>query len=124
MQKSIDLKEEELHFRLLRILDGSPDISQRELARDMQISLGKVNFCIRALIKKGLIKASNFKNSQNKIAYLYHLTPSGIEAKAKLTMKFLKIKMVEYDLIKKEIEELKKNVHDLNKHDIKKSAGL
>jgi len=124
MQKSIDLKEEELHFRLLRILDGSPDISQRELARDMQISLGKVNFCIRALIKKGLIKASNFKNSQNKIAYLYHLTPSGIEAKAKLTMKFLKIKMVEYDLIKKEIEELKKNVHDLTKHDLKKSAVL
>ena len=97
---------EDAHYQVLKILEQNPQISQRELAREMGVSLGKVNYCLQALMKKGLVKASNFKNSSNKIAYFYVLTPRGIEAKAKISARFLQRKLGEYEALKTEIEEL------------------
>jgi EPS-associated MarR family transcriptional regulator len=85
------------------LLEAQPEISQRQLAKNLGVSLGKVNFCLKALIDIGLIKASNFRNSQNKLAYIYLLTPTGIEAKSSITLRFLKSKMQEYELLQAEI---------------------
>ena len=98
--------EEEIHYKILKALDENPELSQRELAGKMNLSLGKINYCLNALMDKGWIKVQNFKNSRNKLAYLYILTPSGIEGKAKLTRSFLQRKMHEYDLLIKEIAQL------------------
>ena len=106
--------EEEIEYKLLKTLEGQPDLSQRDLAGQMELSLGKINYCMQALVKKGLVKANNFRNSKNKIAYFYKLTPTGIEQKTRLTVRFLQRKMVEYDSLKKEIEELKKEVSRLS----------
>ena len=97
----------ETHLKLLRHLEENPDVTQRELARELGISLGKANYCLKALINKGLIKAKNFKNSANKRAYLYVLTPQGIEAKARISVRFLQRKMEEYEALRQEIEQLK-----------------
>jgi EPS-associated MarR family transcriptional regulator len=102
--------ELDTRYRLLKILHEQPHLSQRELARIMGISLGKTNFCLQALIKVGLIKAKNFRNSQNKSAYLYMLTPGGIEEKARVTRCFLQCKMAEYESIQREIEELRADI--------------
>ena len=102
---------EESSYKLLKQLEANPAISQRELAREMGMSLGKVNYCLRALIEKGLIKASNFRNSDNKLSYLYVLTPHGIESKAGITARFLKRKVEEYEALQREIEELSLEVH-------------
>ena len=96
------------HYKVLKILEQNPQVSQRELASELGVSLGKVNYCLKALIEKGLVKANNFKNSSNKLAYVYVLTPSGIEAKAKISMEFLQRKMEEYEVLGVEIEQLKK----------------
>lgn len=93
-------------YRILRILNESPHISQRTLAERMGISLGKVNFCLAELATKGWIKVNQFKNSRNKVGYSYLLTPKGIEEKAKLTLYYLKLKAQEYESIKREIEDL------------------
>ena len=85
----------------------NPRISQRELAGELGVSLGKANYCIKAMIDKGLVKANNFKNSDNKRAYFYVLTPRGIEAKAKISVRFLARKMEEYEALRVEIEQLK-----------------
>ena len=82
-------------------------MTQRELARELGISLGKANYCLKTLINKGMVKAKNFKNSNNKRAYLYILTPKGIETKAKISVKFLRRKINEYEALKLEIEQLK-----------------
>ena len=103
--------EEELHYKILQALDKNPEMSQRELADKMNLSLGKINYCVKALIEKGWIKARNFKNSKNKLAYLYILTPSGIEGKTKLTVNFLHRKIQEYDLLKVEIESLQGEIN-------------
>jgi EPS-associated MarR family transcriptional regulator len=103
---------EDTHYQVLKILEQNPQISQRELAREMGVSLGKVNYCLKALMKKGFVKASNFKNSSNKIAYFYVLTPRGIEAKAKISVRFLRKKLEEYETLKLEIEELKLEVQE------------
>ena len=97
---------DEYRYKILKRLEADPDVSQRKLAEELGISLGRANYCIQALIEKGLIKAKNFKNSQNKKAYIYYLTPKGIEAKASITLKFLKHKMMEYQALKTEIEHL------------------
>ena len=97
---------DEYRYKILKELEANPEISQRELAKGLGISLGKANFCIQALIEKGFIKANNFRNSQNKKAYIYLLTPKGIEEKASVTLQFLKFKMVEYQALKTEIEHL------------------
>ena len=93
----------DIHYKLMRLLQANPEMSQRDLARELGISLGRVNYCLRALIKKGWIKATNFTNSQNKAAYMYLLTPRGIEQKARLTVKFLQLKLREYEALREEI---------------------
>jgi EPS-associated MarR family transcriptional regulator len=98
---------EELRYKLLKILGPNPQLSQRELARELGISLGRINYCLRALMDKGWIKVANFKNSRNKIAYMYLLTPRGLEEKARLTTRFLHIKMREYEALRDEIEQIR-----------------
>jgi len=95
------------HFQVLRKIKSKPNSSQRELAGELGFSLGKLNYCLKALKDKGLIKIKNFKKNPNKIGYVYILTPKGISTKTKLTLNFMKRKMQEYDELKKEIEELK-----------------
>lgn len=107
MPALIDRPLDDTHFRLLRLIDGRSNLSQRELARELGTSLGKVNYCLNALIDKGLIKVRNFRNNQNKLGYAYLLTPRGIESKAAITMQFLRRKMDDYEELKQEIEQLK-----------------
>ena len=91
-------------FNTLRKIHNNPEKSQRELAGDMGFSLGKMNYCLNELKKKGLIKVNNFKKSQKKLSYLYSLTPSGFKMKRALTINFMKQKMMEYDELKLEIK--------------------
>ena len=95
-------------FNVLRKIKSKPDYSQRKLAYELGFSLGKLNYCLKALKDKGLIKISNFQKNPNKIGYVYILTPKGISIKTKLTLDFMKRKMKEYDELKAEIEEEKK----------------
>lgn len=97
-------------YQILKSLQHNPQLSQRELAAAMGISLGKVNFCLKALVDKGWVKVENFKKSQNKLGYAYILTPRGLEEKARVTVSFLKRKQREYDLLVNELEELRKEV--------------
>jgi EPS-associated MarR family transcriptional regulator len=106
---------DEYRYKILKILEVNPEISQRDLARELDVSLGRVNFCLKALIEKGLLKVSNFRNSHNKLAYMYLLTPSGIEAKSAITAQFLKIKMQEYADLEAEIQALRFEANQLNK---------
>lgn len=99
---------DEYRYKILKSLEANPEISQRELAGELGISLGRVNYCIQALIEKGLVKANNFRNSNNKKGYAYLLTPRGIEDKAKITVQFLKIKLAEHEALTKEIKSLRK----------------
>ena len=92
-------------FNILRKIQKKPNSSQRELAKELGFSLGKLNYCLRALQNKGLIKIQNFKNNPKKINYLYILTPKGLSTKTKLTINFMKRKMKEYDQLKSEISE-------------------
>jgi EPS-associated MarR family transcriptional regulator len=94
---------DEYRYKILKLVEAKPEVSQRELARELGISLGKANFCLKALIEKGFLKATNFRNSQNKLAYMYLLTPNGLEEKSSITIKFLKAKMKEYELLQTEI---------------------
>ena len=100
----------ETHFRLLRLLETRSELSQRELARELGTSLGKINYCLNALIDKGWVKVRNFRNSQNKLAYAYLLTPRGIERKAAITVQFLRRKLAEYENLKAEIAQLQREV--------------
>ena len=104
------MKPEQDYFDLLRKLQNKPNSTQRELAKDLGFSLGKLNYCIKELNKKGLIKIENFKKNSKKIAYIkkYVLTPKGIEHRISLTIQFMKRKMKEYDELKSELE-IKKN---------------
>ena len=94
----------QVYLNILRKLNLDPKISQRKLASDLGISLGKLNYCLKALKNKGLIKIENFKKNEQKINYLYLLTPKGISEKTKLTLNFMKRKMAEYDELKKDME--------------------
>lgn len=105
---------DEYHYKIFKLLEANPEISQRELARELGVSLGKANYCLKALIKKGLLKVSNFRNSKNKLAYAYTFTPKGIEEKASVTFRFLKMKMIEYEQLEKELEELRRESRLLN----------
>lgn len=102
------MQQNDTHYALMRLIEQQPDLSQRELAEALGVSVGKVNYCLRALIERGWIKANNFRNSQNRAGYLYLLTPEGIKQKAVLTKRFLKRKMAEYEQLKQEIQQLKK----------------
>ena len=92
------------YFNILRLINKKPDANQRSLAKELGISLGKFNYCLKALKAKGLIKINNFKKNKNKHKYFYILTPQGISVKTKLTLNFMKQKMKEYDDLKNEIE--------------------
>ncbi len=101
------MNNKDIRLDLLRKIQANSQYTQRELSREMAVSLGKVNYCIRKLTEKGLIKISNFKQNSNKMGYAYLLTPKGIEEKARLTISFLKRKLIEYEVLKKEINALK-----------------
>lgn len=100
------MSSDEMHYKLLRLIEANPEMSQRDAARELGISLGKVNYCLQALMRKGLVKAANFKNSQNKAAYIYLLTQRGLKQKTSLTMHFLQIKMQEYERLRAEIKQM------------------
>ncbi|OGT02679.1 MAG: MarR family EPS-associated transcriptional regulator [Gallionellales bacterium RBG_16_57_15] len=95
-------------YGLLKTLENNPSLSQRDLAKRLGVSLGKINFCLNALVEKGCLKVNNFRNSDNKLAYAYLLTPGGIEEKARMTVYFLKYKVQEYERLRAEIEELQR----------------
>ena len=94
-------------FMMLRLLAHRPEISQRAMAKELGISLGGVNYCIKALVKKGLVKLDNFGANKNKVSYFYLLTPAGIALKAQLTTKFLSVKLEEYEALKRDIDTLR-----------------
>jgi EPS-associated MarR family transcriptional regulator len=98
---------EDTNFRLMKILEVNPELSQREMGKALGISFGGINYCLNALVAKGLVKIENFSHNQNKFGYVYLLTPSGIAEKAALTSSFLKRKMEEYEALKLEIEMLR-----------------
>jgi EPS-associated MarR family transcriptional regulator len=104
---------QEIHYRLLKILGSdNHNLTQREMAVQMGISLGKLNYCLAELVKKGFVKMNRFKDAENKLRYLYILTPRGIEEKAAITLRFLKRKMEEYEQIKQEIMRLSREISD------------
>ena len=102
--------DDELRYRIVTLLQEAPNVSQRELSSRLNISLGKVNYCINALIDKGWVKIENFRNNKNKKGYAYILTPQGITQKARITRGFLKRKLEEYENLEKEIEQLRKEI--------------
>ncbi len=101
---------EAAHYRVLRLIEEQPETSQRELARALGVSLGKTHYLMKALLEKGLVKANNFRRSDNKLAYAYLLTPSGIAAKVDLTRDFLRLKEDEYRAAREEIERLRREL--------------
>ena len=103
-----NMLSDEYRYKILKRLEGEPEISQRELAKELGISLGRVNYCLKALIEKGWVKANNFRNNQNKKAYMYLLTPRGAEEKSLITVRFLKFNMAEYEALKGEVEILQR----------------
>ncbi|MEB3209680.1 MAG: MarR family EPS-associated transcriptional regulator [Synechococcus sp.] len=111
---------EDTRFRVLRLIEKNPDASQREIAHALGVSLGGVNYCLRALVGKGLLKIENFRKSGNKLGYLYSLTPEGIAEKTQLTEAFLRRKMAEHEALREEIEAVRRETlrHPLS------SAGL
>jgi EPS-associated MarR family transcriptional regulator len=98
---------DEVRYKLLMLLESNPTVSQRDAARELGISLGKLNYCLKAVVDKGWVKASNFKNSHNKIAYMYLLTPRGIKEKGRVTVRFLHRKMEDYESLRAEIERIR-----------------
>jgi EPS-associated MarR family transcriptional regulator len=107
---SVSMLTEEVRYKLLKLLEPNPHLSQREVARALGISVGKVNYCLKALMERGWIKAANFKNSRNKTAYMYLLTPRGIEEKARVTARFLQTRMREYEALRAEIQQIRSEV--------------
>jgi EPS-associated MarR family transcriptional regulator len=101
------LDSSEIHFQVLRAIAQNPDLTQRELAAELGISLGKANYCLKALVVKGLVKIESFAKSKNKLGYAYLLTPQGVAQKAALTTSFLRHKLEEYESLRSEIEMLK-----------------
>ena len=99
---------DEYRYRILKLLEADPQASQRRIADELGISLGRVNYCLQALVRKGLVKVDNFRNNANKRAYMYLLTAKGIEEKTRVTLRFLKVKLSEYETLKRELEDLKR----------------
>ena len=108
------MQNDEIRYQLLKQLEQNPQLTQRELAENLGVSLGKLNFCLKALIEKGLVKAGNFKRNKHKMRYAYLLTPKGIEEKGRITLAFLKRKQREYDQLVEELEALRQEVDALN----------
>ena len=114
--------QEDTYFRVMRILQDNPDLTQRELAEKLGVSVGGLNYCLNALIDKGWVKMQNFQNSKNKFKYVYLLTPQGIAEKVALTSRFLERKMQEYETLKSEIESLHQDVKSAGEKDIFKAS--
>ena len=104
------MSNKQSQYQILKSLEQDPNYTQRQLSKDLDLSLGKVNYCLKSIVEKGFVKINNFKNSKNKSQYSYLLTPKGIEEKARLTVEFIKIKTREYEQLKDEIETLKTEV--------------
>lgn len=104
--------DDETRYRLLKLLEANPQLSQRQLADALGVSVGKTNYCLRALLDKGLVKVRNFRDSSNKLAYAYYLTPKGAKEKVRATTEFLQIKLREYEQVQREIEELQREVRE------------
>lgn len=102
--------DDRTRYRLLKLLQTNPEFSQRKLAEELGVSVGKVNYCLNALLGKGLLKVRNFRDSRNKLAYAYYLTPKGAREKVRATVGFLKRKLEEYEGLEREIDELKREV--------------
>jgi len=117
-----NLESEEV-LRILQILKKNPEMTQRDLSRMVGISLGKVNFVLRAMIHKGLVKAQNFKKSSNRKSYIYILTPTGIEEKTRITYRFLKRKIKEYEQLEEQIRLLKKQIAESNTTESEQKSG-
>jgi len=117
MNKETESRNSDTEYRLLKFLEENPEITQRKLAEELGISLGKTHFLLNELVNKGWLKLENFKNSKNKKGYVYLLTWSGISAKTQLTFNFLKRKEKEFIKLKKEIEEIKIEFPDLKEED-------
>ena len=113
---------DEYRYRILKLLEADPHASQRRIADELGISLGRVNYCLKALIDKGLVKVNNFRNNANKRTYLYLLTPKGIEEKTRVTLQFLKVKLNEYESLKRELDELQREAVKLNSESEQKHA--
>ncbi|MEH6998132.1 MAG: MarR family EPS-associated transcriptional regulator [Limnobacter sp.] len=107
--------QEDTYYRVMRLLDENPDLTQRELAEKLGVSVGGLNYCLKALTEKGLVKMQNFANSKNKFGYVYVLTPSGIKEKTRLASTFLKRKMEEYEALKAEIAAVRSEVQSAHK---------
>ena len=114
-------KNSDTDLAVLRYLENKQTISQREISQDLGISLGKINFILKALIKKGIVKAKNFKNNNNKSVYAYYLTADGFNEKAKLTLEFFKRKNTEYNELKKELKDLQQEITLLDTKNSKKN---
>src|SRR6266850_2650097 len=108
---------DEYRYRILKLLENNPGASQRDIARELGVSLGRVNYCLQALVGKGLVKANNFRRNESKRAYLYLLTPKGIQEKAKVTVRFLKVKLDEYENLKLEVARLQREANRLGHSD-------
>lgn len=99
--------QDEIQLKVLRMLHEQPELSQRNIAKELGVSLGGINYCFKALVDKGWIKLENFSASKHKLGYIYVLTPSGLKSKSLLTMDFLKKKLLEYEQLSNEINVLK-----------------
>lgn len=109
----VNASQEELKLRVMRVIEENPTATQREIAQELNVSLGGVNYCLKALVDRGLVKLNNFAKSERKLGYAYILTPEGVSEKAKITVRFLKRKIAEYELLQQEIEQLKSEVGEI-----------
>lgn len=109
---------DEYRYKILKMLEANPESSQRDLARELGISLGRVNFCLKALVEVGLLKATNFRNSRKKLAYMYLLTPRGVKEKSLITERFLKAKLQEYEALEAEITMLRSEANQINNTEV------
>jgi len=112
---------DEYRYKILKCLEHNPEISQRDLARELEVSLGKANFCLKALVNVGLLKVTNFRNSRNKLAYMYLLTPTGVKEKSVVTERFLRSKLKEYEALEAEINVLRKESKNINNNEMSRS---
>ena len=109
------MSKKQNQLQILKSLEQDSNFTQRQLSNNLDVSLGKINYCLKSLIEKGFIKVNNFRNNKNKIQYSYLLTPNGVEEKAKLTLDFIRIKTQEYDTLKQEIESLKQEAKNMDR---------
>lgn len=107
------LNRDEAQLRILQLIQAQPEVSQREMARALGLSLGKTNYCLRALVDRGLVKARNFRSSRNKAAYAYRLTPAGMRERVRATLSLLERKSAEYDALREEISTLRRELDGL-----------